>query len=66
MKRLQSTGIGSKQKQAEPLTHKDVELLWEKNLLGDSTPQSLLDTSVVLVGLILKLKVLLVHHFYFS
>ena len=41
MKRLQRTGIGSKQKQAEPLTHKDVEILWEKKLLGDSTPQSL-------------------------
>ena len=41
MKRLQNTGIGSKQKQAEPLTCKDVELLWEKNLLGDSVPQSL-------------------------
>ena len=46
MKRLQITEIGSKQKQAELLTRKDVELLWEKKLLGNSTPQSLLDTTV--------------------
>ena len=44
MKRFQSTGIGSKQKQDETLIRQDVELLWEKNLLGDSAPQSLLDT----------------------
>ena len=31
---LQSTGISSGEKQAEPLTYKDVELLWEQNALG--------------------------------
>ena len=46
MKRLQITGIGSKQKQAELLTRKDVELLWVKNLLRNSMPQSLLDTII--------------------
>ena len=56
MKRLQSTGIGSKQKQAEPLTRKDVEILWEKKLLGDSTPQSLLDTIVFFNGLYFALR----------
>ena len=44
MKKFKSTGIGSNKKQAVPLTCKDVKLLWEKNFLGDSTPQSLLDT----------------------
>ena len=56
MKRLQSTGIGSKQKQAEPLTRKDVEILWEKKLLGDSTLQSLLDTIVFFNGLYFALR----------
>ena len=51
MKRLQRTGIGSKQKEAEPLTRRDAEILWEKKLLGDSTPQSLLDTIVFYNGL---------------
>jgi hypothetical protein len=51
MKRLQSQGIGSKKKQAEPITGQEEELLWEKGLLGDATPQSLLDTIVYMNGL---------------
>ena len=50
MKRLQSAGIGSKQKQAEPLTSTDLNTLWEKKLLGDATPQSLLNTIVFFNG----------------
>ena len=53
MKRLQNTVIGSKRKQAGPLTCKDVELLWEKNLLGNSIPQLLLDIIVFSVVYIL-------------
>ena len=45
MKRLLSIGIG----QAEPLTHGDVDILLENKLLGDTTPQSLLDTIVFLM-----------------
>jgi len=44
MKRLQAAGLGSKRKQAEPLTREEVEMLWEKGLLGDANPQSLVDT----------------------
>ena len=51
MKRLQASGVGSKKKQAEPLSHEDVELLWSKKLLGDAIPQSLLDTIVFMNGL---------------
>ncbi len=35
MKRLQSKGLGSKKRQAEPLSLDKEEILWEKGLLGD-------------------------------
>ena len=33
MKRLQSKGLGSTHKQAEPITEDEGELLWEKKIL---------------------------------
>ena len=56
MKRLQASGVGSNKKQAEPLSREDVELLWSKKLLGDATPQSLLDTVVFMNGLYFALR----------
>ena len=47
IKRLQSSGKRSNKRQAEPLTPKNEELLWEKGLLGESTPQALLDTMIL-------------------
>ena len=44
MKHLQAAALGSQRKQAEPLTREEVEILWEKGLLGDGNPQSLVDT----------------------
>ena len=38
MKRLQSKGLGSGHKQAEPLTEDEEELLWEKKSLVDTAP----------------------------
>ena len=51
MKRLQSTGLGSKRKQAEPLTLAEEEQLWRKNILGDHGPQALLNSVIYMVGL---------------
>ena len=43
MKRLKSQGVGSKKRKAEPLTVEDEEFLWEKGILGDHSPQALLN-----------------------
>ena len=56
MKRLQGQGIGSKKRQAEALTLDEEDMLWEKKLLGDSTPQALLDTMVYCNGLYFALR----------
>ena len=39
-----------KSKQAEPLSIEEENLLWEQNLLGDHSPQALLDTMMLLCG----------------
>ena len=38
MKRL--SGLGSKKRQAEPLTTEEENMLWEKGLLGSKDPQT--------------------------
>ena len=43
MKRLKSQGVGSKKRKVEPLTVEDEEFLWEKGILGDHSPQALLN-----------------------
>ena len=48
MKRLQSSGLGSRKRKAEPLSLEEEELLWRKGLLGDGNPQALVDTMVVM------------------
>ena len=50
MKRLTSLGIGVKKRQAEPISVEEESTFWEKKLLGDHSPQSLLDTMVYLCG----------------
>ena len=51
MKHLQAAGKGTKKKQAEPLTIQEEEILWQKGLLDDHTPQVLLDTIICMNGL---------------
>ena len=46
MKRLQSNGLGSTRRKAEVITPEEEDKLWKKGLLGDSTPQTILDTMV--------------------
>ena len=46
MKRLQSTGLGSTKRQAEVISVQEEDILWQQGLLGDSSPQVLLDTMV--------------------
>ena len=56
MKRLQAKGLGSHHKQAEPLTVEEEDLLWEKKILGDHNPQTLLNTMIYMNGLYFALR----------
>ena len=51
MKRLTGLGAGVKKKQAEPISIEEESILWEKKLLGDHSPQVLLDTMIFLCGI---------------
>ena len=44
MKRLQALGIGKVQRKAKLIRYEDKEILWSNRILGDISPQSLLDT----------------------
>ena len=48
MNRLQTSGFGSKKRQAEEITEEEI-LLWEKGLLGDLTPHTLFQTMIVCI-----------------
>ena len=50
MKRLQGKGLGSKRKQAEPLSDEDEEKLWTSGQLGGHCPQALVDTMLFMCG----------------
>lgn len=46
-----SSGIGCHKKQAEVISHEEEEILWSKGMLGDSNPQTLIDTLLYFNGL---------------
>ncbi len=56
MKQLRSCGLGSKKRQAEPITINEEAILWEQGLLGSLSPQVLLDTMVFLCGMYFALR----------
>lgn len=56
MKRIQSKGIGSKKRQAEPLTEEEEELLWKSGQLGHHSPQALVDTMFFMCGIYIALR----------
>ena len=56
MKRLKRAGMGSRKRQAEPLTPEEEELLWEKRILGDHSPQALLNSVFFFNGVCFALR----------
>ena len=56
MKKIQSLGIGTKKKQAEPLTIDEEELLWQTGQLGNHSPQALVDTMLFMNGVYFALR----------
>ena len=56
MKRLKSKGFGVVVKRAEPIDIKEEEMLWSSGILGDSEPQSLLNTIIFMCGYYLALR----------
>ena len=57
MKRLQQSGLGSKRRKTEPLSDAEEEELWRLGLLGDHSPQSLVDTIIVMNGIYFALRI---------
>ena len=56
MKRLQSLGIGTKKRQAEPLTEEEEEQLWQTGKVGYHSPQALLDMMIFMHGIYFALR----------
>ena len=57
MKRLKGTpGIRSVPKQAEPISAAEEEILWSKGLLGNHSPQCLVETMVFMAGMYFALR----------
>ena len=54
MKCLQSAGIGTVHRKAEPITCEE-EILWQKGILGDHTAEALLNTTVYMNGVYFSL-----------
>ena len=56
MQWLRGQGLGTKVKNAEPLTSDDEDVLWLKGALGDHNPQCLLETLIFYIGMNIALR----------
>ena len=56
LKQLHKQGVGTVKKRAEGISHELEDHLWKSKVLGDDTPQKLLDTLVFCFGLNLALR----------
>lgn len=56
MKRIRSTGTGTKKKQAELITEEEEEQLWSTGTLGDHSPIALLNTIFYMCGIYFALR----------
>ena len=56
MKQLQGEAIGVTQKRTEPISVKEEGELWENGILGDTSPQVLLNTMVYCCGMYFALR----------
>ena len=56
MKRVKQVGIGSDKCQPEPLSPEEEELLWKKGILGDHSPQALLNSVFFFNGVCFALR----------
>ena len=56
MKRLRKAGIKTKGLKAEPLSLDEEELLWKRGILGDHSPDALLNTVFFQIGINFSLR----------
>ena len=56
MMRLRRNGLGCNPRKANPITEDEEELLWSTGVLGDKTPQTLVNTIVYMCGLFFALR----------
>ena len=54
--RNEAPAESSQKKKAEPLKEEEEELLWKKSFLGSGSPQTLVDTMVVINGIYFALR----------
>ena len=50
MKDLSAAGLIAPRVKAEPITIKELGILWDKDLIGDQNPEKLVDTLVLMLG----------------
>ena len=56
MKGLCAQEQGVERKRAEPITIDEENIMWEKGVLGDGNPQTLIDTLIYLIGIYFALR----------